>query len=641
VCFSQSNPSSLCKVWCPTSLSGAVKLGGQYRYEKGITNTIYNYQKSPLLYGGILLNSSSYFYHPNFLKVDLTAEYNPEKRQDIYLVVPDQSEVKTVQRLNINTTLFNQRQLVIGTYANFNESYTNRENLTNLKVNSTNWGTNLVYANEVLPVNVSYQQGFTKETEMQSDRVFNTRQCNFLGSANKSFSARDNNQLSYSHNTFSRLDYNQFEIRNASDIINLNNSLYFDERRNYSFNSNISVTRQKGNDTYNSMQANENLTLKLPENLIAGSNYGFYSIDRELQNLKQNNVNLFLRHHFYQSLFTEATYEYGKVDQSIYKEVNKKAGFDLRYEKNIPTGHLSLSYSISRLNQYRKSASVLIQIINEAYTLTDGQIRLLNKPNIVPGSVVVKDITGTIIYQEFFDYTLIDRNNFIEIQRIPGGQIANNSTVYIDYVANQPGSYQYDSDFQRFNASIMLFDQLVEVYYRWSKQDYFNLETSDYQTLNYFTQNIVGSRLEYKFASAGVEYEDYASNIIPYRLLRYFVLLQGNYSSRLLFSLNGNLRNYTMIDDQVNQLYSDLSGDIAYMFTPQTKLNFEVGYRKQVGSGIDLDLLTFRSEFTANYRQLYFRVGVEMYRRFYLNEKVNFIGANFEIIRKFDWNRKK
>jgi len=95
-----------------------------------------------------------------------------------------------------------------------------------------------------------------------------------------------------------------------------------------------------------------------------------------------------------------------------------------------------------------------------------------------------------------------------------------------------------------------------------------------------------------------------------------------------------------MIGDQVDQQYSDLSGNIAYMFTPQTKLSVELGYRKQVGVGIDLDLLSLRTEFTANYRQLDFKAGVELYRRDYLNEKVDFFGAHLTVIRRFDWYKK-
>jgi len=638
-CFAQGD-ASICKAWCPSTISGAVKLGGQYRYEEGVTNGIYNYQKSPMLYGGVLLNTRSYVYHPNFLLLDISAEYNPETRQDDYLVVPDRSEVRTVKRLNVNTTFFENKEVVVGAFANLNESYTNRENLSNLKVNSNNWGTNLNYANRILPVAVSYQQSIVKEKEIQTSRMFNTRQSNFLTRTYKSFTSRDNNELRYSHNTFARKDYSLIETKNTSDIISLNNVIYFDPKRNYNFNSNIALTRQYGNDTYNSLQSYQNFSAKLKDNLNFGTSYTYYNIKRDIQSLNQHNLNLILRHRLFESLYTDVSYEYGRVKQTAYQENTNKATIDLKYEKDIPLGHLTLGYSISRLNLKRNSASVDFTVFNEAHLLRDGQIEILEYPYIFPGSVVVKDVTGTIIYQESFDYILNDRNNFIEIQRVPGGQIANNSTVYVDYVANQPGSFKYDSYFQNFMASLTLFGRSVEIYYRWRNQDYSNLQQSEFQSLNYFTQNILGARFEYKFASAGVEHDSYESNIIPYRLYRFYFQLQGNFKNRVLFSLNSNLRNYEMLDDQENQTYADVSGNVVYQFAPQTKLKFEVGYRKQMGSGIDLDLLTFRSEFTAHYRQLDFVAGIEVYRRFYLNEKVNFIGGNFEVIRKFNWNKR-
>ena len=106
--YSQTYHSSY-KFFQPLSLSGALKLGGYYRYLEGYSNEIYNYQKSSLFYGGVLLNSSSYFLHPNFLLLDLGIEYNPEKGHDLYLVVPDQSEIRTLKKLNMNATFFKQK----------------------------------------------------------------------------------------------------------------------------------------------------------------------------------------------------------------------------------------------------------------------------------------------------------------------------------------------------------------------------------------------------------------------------------------------------------------------------------------------------------------------------------------------------
>jgi hypothetical protein len=203
-----------------------------------------------------------------------------------------------------------------------------------------------------------------------------------------------------------------------------------------------------------------------------------------------------------------------------------------------------------------------------------------------------------------------------------------------------PGSYQYQAKYRQFGADLMLFGNLVEVYFRLAKQDYNHLESTDLVTLNYFDQQVYGGRLEYKFASGGAEYELYNSSIVPYRSIRYFIDLQGSLRQKILFSLNGNMRNYLMLDDNSKQRYMDLTGNISYTFSPQTRLILEAGYRKQQGQGIDLDLLTGKAEFTTTFRQVFFKVGIQVYRRIYLGEKTNFIGGYFEIVRSFTWNRK-
>ena len=278
--------------------------------------------------------------------------------------------------------------------------------------------------------------------------------------------------------------------------------------------------------------------------------------------------------------------------------------------------------------------------MSEEHVLRSGEIELLNKPHAVPGSVVVKDITGTIVYQLNFDYLLIERNAYLEITRVPGGQIAENSAVYVDYIVNQPGSYRYDANIVNFSANLLILKNLLEFYYRLSFQNYDHLENTEFLTLNYITQNIIGTRVEYKFASGGVEFDNYNSTVIPYRLIRFYFLLQGNINGKVIYCLDGNYRTYRMLDDNSLQKYAALSGNVSYMITPQTKVTLDIGYRKQVGPGIDLNLLTARSEFTANYNRLYLKAGVEVYKRLYLNDKINFFRAYVEVVRTFGWNKR-
>ena len=184
-----------------------------------------------------------------------------------------------------------------------------------------------------------------------------------------------------------------------------------------------------------------------------------------------------------------------------YDEKNVKFGVGFDYTKKIPFGQLRLSYHYYRHNQENESEEVPRQILNEPHILLDGSPELLDKPYVDISSVVVKDNTGTIIYQENLDYILVERNNFVEVQRVLGGLIPNGGQILVDYVAIQPGSYSYDLNNHDVFLGFILFNRLVEVYYHGRFQDYTNVEQTEFLTLNYFSQNIYGIRIEKRFCT--------------------------------------------------------------------------------------------------------------------------------------------
>jgi hypothetical protein len=330
--------------------------------------------------------------------------------------------------------------------------------------------------------------------------------------------------------------------------------------------------------------------------------------------------------------------EYTRVRQEalqLHKESDMRGGVDLKYTKKIPTGYLNLGYRYYRLEHLTEGVEGMLQVINEEQILTDGEVTLLNKPYVEDFSLVVKDLTGVVIYQLNFDYILIDRGSFTEVQRVPGGLIPNGAMVYIDYVFRQPGSYSYGANNNHFNASILLFQRLIELYYSFSVQDYPRVNQGDLLTLNYYRQHIYGIRFDVGFARAGVEADLYDSNIVPYRMRRYYMDVNWNFRSHLLLTLNGNIRDYRMIADEVNQLYANFSGKVVYRIGPRMRVSLESGYLNQQGANIDLDLLTSRAEFQSTINKLQLRVGLEMYRRLYLNSEFAFNGAYIQFTRRF------
>jgi hypothetical protein len=207
--------------------------------------------------------------------------------------------------------------------------------------------------------------------------------------------------------------------------------------------------------------------------------------------------------------------------------------------------------------------------------------------------------------------------------------------VYIDYTVQQPGSYSYGANNNHFSASVILLQRLIELYYRYSVQNYPKTDQADLLTLNYYRQHILGLRLDVGFARAGVEADMYESNIVPYRMMRYYIDMNWNLKSSLLLTLNGNIRDYRMIADEVNQLYANLSGKVVYRIGPRMRVSLESGYLNQRGANIDLDLLTARAEFLSTFNKLQLRVGLEMYRRLYMNSEFDFNGAYIQLTRRF------
>lgn len=634
-CFAQNGNGISYPFWQLTSFSGSLNFKGNYRQRDRALRSLSETSDRLFLAGGLLLKSRSYIWHPNFLVLEAEVEFNPGTDQENYLVSPNRSESFTNNKLGFRATFFNQKPVNLSVFANYHQSFINREFLTNIKANNWQWGAASYFRNKFLPISVNFSKVEWEQKEIVTGRTTKTEQENFQTRVSKSFSSRDNHEFVFSHNKFLRQELNLSQTRNTIDNYSLNNNIYLDSRKNYLVRSRITNLDQYGNINYQRLQAFEDLILNLPKRFTLSGNYNYSKIKQESQKYDQESITGRVSHELFESLTSTVIVTHSVLDQTIFKESNNRAGINFNYKKNIPKGVLSLSYGFQRHHQNVDSNPVSIFVINEEHILSDDQIVLLDKPFVDISSVTVKDITGTIIYRLNLDYVLIDRNNFLEIQRVPGGQIPNDENIFIDYTANQPGSYKFNAEKETFSANISFFNRLVEFYYTNSRQDFKSTEFTEFLVLNQFNQNIYGSRFKIGVLQVGIEFDNYRSNIIPYRKTRYYLQLSGKFTNNLLFSLNGNLSDYYFRDSGRDQVYSNVFGKISYRIRPQTKLNFDFGYRKQAGREIDLDLITARTELNTKVRQLYITLGLEMFRRRYIGDKMNFIGTFFQIERKF------
>lgn len=635
VAFAQTGTKPT-QFWKTYGFGGEMKLNGFYRSQFRQGNQFSEKQQSTLYSAGILLKLRNYIWSPRFMMLDLEGEYTPDRSNEKFLVIPEQTENRDLRKVDARLSFLPQNKISLTSYFNYGKVYNNRENLSSIKLTGTNWGASLFYRAKKVPITMAFTSSEQDESEIQTGRRFLSKQNIWEARANTSFGKKDRNELMVSYNDFYRRDFSKSEVVNLIKNASYTGAAFWGRNKRSSTNTYLAGIWQEGYDPNTRYQAIENINVFLGKKLQANLHYNYYSDQRNLQEVYQHRGGADIQHQLFESLHTIVGYDYNATDQTQYTDRMQLGYADMAYTKKILKKHqIDLSYRYNLQSQKWNSQDGTINILNENISLSDGQIKLLSRPYVSPTSIEVKDASGTIIYQLNVDYLVIAQNQFIQIQRVPGGLIPNNGTVFVDYTAIQPGTYEYISSNYQLSAGLSFYKKLINFYYRKSVQDYYNLKKTDFITLNYFDQQVGGARIDYKAFNGGAEYENMNSTVLPYELYRYYINYQTTIKKKIIFAINGNFYDYKKLNAINNIQFIDLYGSLTFYFTPQFSWGASVSYRKQTGEGVNLDLLNARSELIANLHKLRFSVLYNYYDRSVAMEKVRYNAVNVQIARKF------
>ena len=258
----------------------------------------------------------------------------------------------------------------------------------------------------------------------------------------------------------------------------------------------------------------------------------------------------------------------------------------------------------------------------------------MKRQDIEMSSIVVRDQTGALIYQPNLDYFLIQKGSYIEIVRIPGGLIPNLSNVYIDYKALQPGLYHYEGTGNNASVDLILWNGLLNPYYRYNRQDYSNATPTANLVLNYLTRQLAGVRMNYKDYKAGVEYEDYQSSIIPYRSMKYFIGYQKLFR-KMFFSGYFNLQEIQMAQEAIHRQDADAAVKVGYKVRSNMKLDFEYQLKNIRAQSMDLNSQVLKLDLTTYFQMLYVSLGANIYSSYSDSYVTDYKGVYILLTRNF------
>ena len=615
--------------WRLLSYSGAIGLQADYRQLQTIFNGGFEEQRTGrILTGRISLDTKSYIWHPNLMIIDLNLDYYPGIQKDQFIVAPDRSEVRSLEKIYGRVTLFNERPVSLTAYYNYNHNYINRELTTDVDYYRKLYGTSLILRNDFLPARLEYTNDRWRQFELQTNREFTNKSSKIRAEVNKSFSSRDRGKLIYAYKDFIRTYAWNSEVHNKISSLNFSENIYFNERRTNSLLANIWVYNQAGTQAFDRLQAIGRLNYDLLWNLKFRANYNYFEYSNPLIGTIQSTYDGQLQHQLFESLTSTFSYQYADIRHTDYLRLRKTLELGFKYKKMIPTGHLRLFYNYRNRKEDWENRDYYLRVVDEEHKMNDDEIILLDYPYVNIESVVVTDALNSIIYEENVDYVLIKRDIYVEIQRIPGGRIAPGSMVYVDYIAEQKLDSKYTGITEGYGAGITLFGRLIEMYYRKNDLNYDNVRLAEYKILKVFNQQVFGVKFSFWRILLGYEHDDFKSNIVPYRSNRYYFSLNGYATSKLSYALSLRWRDQYLTQENELQNYAHGSIRFSYRINRMNRLNLDGIYRKQRGRTLDLDLLNLRVEFATIYRKIEFTLGGEVFRRDYIGQIQNY-GAIF------------
>ncbi|MCF6270182.1 MAG: hypothetical protein L3J41_10750 [Melioribacteraceae bacterium] len=618
-------------------MRGFIGLESNYYHQNTLLKTGFReVQNSSQFNGSFSLDTKSNILHPNFLEIELNALFRPGTRNDNFIVAPDQAAVTTAERIALRTNLFNTKPLSGSFFYNYDHSFVRRDFATNIENFRKNIGAYVNFRSYFAKMNFNYNFDDWLQNELDLNRFYASKIHNFETSISQSFSRSYDNKLTLNYADYSRVySYNNLIIANKTFDANLNTKFLFNIPTPVRYYSFISYNNQVGYDDRNKMNIQQSLNSQLPYNLSVNASYSYNYLKVNLFTSNVNSANFTLNHQLFSSLSSFINYEYTNYKQDLFSESTKRFQVGFSYSKIIPGGNVNLSYTYGGYNKSSESLTSVNSIFGEGHKLTDGNIELLNNPNIFENTIVVTDIENVVVYQEGFDYQIIEYGEFFEIRRLLGGQISNDGFVLVNYDYSANNSYKYNSPTHNYFAGINLFDNFIQLSYSGSEVTYNNLENAKYLLLKLVSQRILSLKFNYSGFSTGIEFNSFESNIVPYEFVNYFGqydYLQKNFA---LFSFRANYKRLLLIDQNQRQIFMTVVGRLMFFLSKKTKLLLESSYQFQEGVGIDLNLLKFKTEYQANFRALKILVGVELYDRNYIQEDRKYLNGYITIQRSF------
>ncbi|MHC4303964.1 MAG: hypothetical protein ACYS15_05475 [Planctomycetota bacterium] len=382
------------------------------------------------------LSTRGYVGHPNLLQLDLRGGLRFTQR----LVDEDTTGIddnfdEFLFEYDLNGLFFQEQKYPFTVYSRRTQSDIDRLFGGSVEQTWTQTGARLTVRSEVFPTNVEV---FVRELE-QDDRTFaqdfeldqNTVQAD--GRINIAPTQRmwwdfTYDDIEESGEARATRSFDRVEA-NASHTIDFG----FDDK--HQLRSRLRLFDQSGDRDFQQILWTERLHLRPSRALDVFFDWRLENSERGTVEVRRYDASTNFRHQLFESLVT--TGRFGGIHQDIRNdpfesdEIQASLVFD--YTKRVPLGTFFAGVGANWDRNWQEERGVAVPVPDNAFTFPPTDLIVIFEENVVPNSIEITDLTGTIVYSLGSDYLQLVLPDRVEIRRVASGFIAPGETVLISY----------------------------------------------------------------------------------------------------------------------------------------------------------------------------------------------------------------
>ncbi|MEE8458896.1 MAG: hypothetical protein V3S08_03430 [Phycisphaerales bacterium] len=545
-----------------------------------------------------------YIGHPNLLNIDVDLRLRLQQEK------LDSGSAGIIQRTNETTlnydvagTFLRRGPAPLTLYAKNNDTVVTRLFGGSLDAELSEFGARLTVVSDILPTRLQIYHREQGQFDRLGGTDFQQKQDTFTG--NGQFRPADDHLLNWVYT----LDM----VEQSGTLFQPNTFNRHDLQSDYTFNfglqkrsfarTKIQFRKETGLAAFERIRFDE--TLRLQHTLDLDSRYE-YSFDQVTTSQTQtlSRATAQVRHELFDSLISRA--EIGASSLSI-----READFDsdqifggasLNYTKQVPYGQFQATAGLVLNHRRDSDRGTTIQIIDAPHVFGIDGLIVLNRQNIIAGSIRITDVTGTIIYTDGIDYTVTTFPDRTEIRLIFGGNIGPLDVVLLDYqIGPEPAS---KTDTRTINVNLRYdFEEGwmrgLGVYGRYLNQDQDRQSDSPFSPLPAdIRQLTIGADYNIWHLRFTAEQQWHRSTLSPFDRTRLEARWVERFGRGNSLIIGGNYNRIDRIDENsVSETFS-FSGRWNHQLTEQLNLGLIVLWRDESDTtGFDSQGFDSRLEF--------------------------------------------